>query len=230
MITTTPNTTNLRTYYSLLYMLARGRGGVRHSNNKGAYIWNSNGREVADAHIQGKLDVVVDDFKGNVERLSDRLESGNLSIADWQERMRREIKDLHRTQYIVGKGGVDQMTPRDWGRLGSDLRWMQYRKLDGFALDIADGKLSPAQISARSKMYMDASNKQYWRGKTEAKIAAGYIEEQRFLGSNTKTHCDICKGFARQGRVSIGTLPEPGTECDGKVRCRCTKVYYKAGE
>jgi hypothetical protein len=120
------------------------------------------------------------------------------------------------------------MTQRDWGRLGADLRHTQYKALDGFALDIADGKLTPAQINARSKLYMNASNKQYWRGKTEGKIQAGYLTEQRFLGANEDTHCQPCKGFAAQGRVPIGTLPEPGEECEGTINCHCTKEYYKA--
>ena len=229
MTATNLSTSNLRIAYALLILLQQQRGGVRHSRSKGAYIWNSNGREVADAKIQKQLDVIVDDFQGNVERLAGRLDSGNLTIAQWQDRMRREIKDVHRTQYMVGRG-PDDMTPRDWGRLGSDLRWMQYDRLDKFALDIADGNLSPAQIKARSKLYMDASTKQYWRGKTEGKIAAGYVAERRFLGPNDKTHCQPCKGFAAQGRQPVGTLPEPGEECEGTIHCHCRKVYYKAGE
>ena len=230
MTTIAPNTTRLRLYYSLLYMLARGRGGVRHSNSKGAYIWNSNGREVADSHIQGKLDVVVDDFKDNTARLADRLDSGRLDVAGWQERMRREVKDLHRTQYIAGRGGVDKMTPRDWGRLGSDLRWMQYDRLDKFALEIAEGNLSPAQINARSKLYMNASNKQYWRGKTEAKLSAGYVEKRRFL--NPAEHCPDCVGYAARGRVPIddASLPPPGEDSQCMSNCRCEMRFYKAGE
>ena len=226
--TAKPPTSNLRIAYALLVLLQQQRGGVRHSRSKGAYIWNSNGREVADAKIQKQLDSIVDDFQKNAERLSDRLDSGSLNIAGYQERMRREVKDIHRTQYIAGRGGVDKMTPRDWGRLGSDLRWMQYDRLDKFALEIADGKLSPAQINARSKRYMEAANKQYWRGKTEAKAAAGFISEQRF--TNNDDPCKPCEKSRDKGRQPIGTLPKPGEDCEGTTHCRCTMKYYKAGE
>ena len=228
MIASDVTRSNLRLYYSMLYFLARGRGGVRHSRTKGAYIWNSNGREVADSHIQKKLDGIVDDFSENTRRLAERLENGNITTAQWQDKMRREIKDIHRTQYIVGRGGVDVMTPRDYGRLGADLRWQHYNRLDKFALEIADGKLSPAQINARAKLYMNSSNKQYWRGKTEAKLAAGYVTEQRFL--NPAEHCPDCVGYAARGRRPIGTLPEPGEDSQCQANCKCIKRYYKAGK
>jgi hypothetical protein len=100
---------------------------------------------------------------------------------------------------------------------------MQYKKLDGFALDIADGKRLPdgstrpfteAEIRARSNMYMNASNKQYWRGKTEGKIAAGYVSED----------------FEAMGRVPIddASLPPPGEGSVCLTNCKCTMKFYKA--
>ena len=236
-MTTAINTRNLRLFSALLVMLQQHRSGVSWSHDLGAYVWNSNGRIVSDAKIQSQLDNIVDEFHKNVERLAERLDNGNLTIAQWQERMKQEILDIHRTQYTVGRGGVDQMTPRDWGRLGSDLRWMHYDSLDGFALDISNGKQLPdgtfrpyteSEIRARSKLYMNSSNKQYWRGKTEAKIAAGYVTEQRFL--NPAEHCGDCTGYAAQGRVPIGTLPPPGEDSECQANCKCTMKFYKAGE
>ena len=234
-MTTLATIRKLNTIGNLVYYLARNRGGVRYSIDKGAYIWNSNGRAVSDGKIQNELDKLAGKYHDNVERLADRLDSGNLTTAQWQDRMRREIKDIHRTQYIIGRGGREQMTQRDYGRLGADLRWMQYKKLDGFALDIANGKTLPdgstrpysrAEIRARSNLYMNAANKQYWRGKTEGKVGGGYVEEQRF--THNPKPCGPCKESADKGRQPIGTLPEPGEDCDGMTNCRCTKVYYKA--
>ena len=137
-MTTLATVRKLNTIGNLVYYLARNRGGVRYSIDKGAYIWNSNGRAVSD----GK-------YHDNVGKLAERLDSGNLTTAQWQDRMRKEIKDIHRTQYIIGRGGREQMTQRDYGRLGADLRWMQYKKLDGFALDIANGKTLPDGVMCK---------------------------------------------------------------------------------
>ena len=225
----------LNTIGNLVYYLARNRAGVRYSIDNGAYIWNSNGRQVTDGKIQSELGKLTRQYHDNVGRLAERLESGNLTTAQWQDRMRKEIKDIHRTQYIVGRGGREQMTQRDYGRLGADLRWMQYKHLDKFALDIANGKTlldgttrpySEAEIRARSNLYMNAANKQYWRGKTEGKVGGGYVEEQRFL--NPAEHCADCVGYAAKGRQPIGTLPDPGEDSACMANCRCTKRYYKA--
>ena len=102
-------------------------------------------------------------------------------------------------------------------------------------MDIANGKRLPdgtfrpysqAEIRARSNLYMNASNKQYWRGKTEAKIGAGFIFERRFTHNDTP--CDPCTKEAAKGKQPIGTLPKPGEDCDGTTNCRCTMEYYKA--
>ena len=241
MTLTAPNPQRLQLTHGLLRLLARNRGGVRYSIDKGAYIWNSNGRQVSDAQIQKKLDGIVADFHGNTERLAARLESGNLSIPQWQERMRREIKDLHRTQYMVGRGGRENMSQRDWGRLGADLRWMQYRKLDGFARDIADGKLLPdgtrrpyseAEIRERSKLYMNASRRQYGRGKEEAALAMETEPLFMWVVGPTES-CTDCKennGQVKTMRewMATGKMPQSNAlECKG-YNCQCTLVQVEA--
>ena len=229
MIATSPNTRNLRMAYALLVMLQQQRGGVRHSASRGEYIYNANGRTVPDANIQKRLDGVVDAYRGNVERLAERLDSGRLTTAQWQERMRRELKDVHRTQYIVGRGGVDKMTPRDWGRLGSDLRWQQYRALDNFALEIADGNLSLAQIKARSRIYVNASRKQYRRGKNESGLG---VEDEPFFmwqRGSTEEPCSDCLALDGQVKTlreweAAGIEPQsPDLECGG-WNCQCRLV------
>ena len=44
----------------------------------------------------------------------------------------------------------------------------QYHHLDGFAADIAAGRLSEAQIRARARMYVDAGHLAFERGRAEA--------------------------------------------------------------
>ena len=221
---TRQQSTNLRLYYSLLVMLQQQRGGIRHSRSKGEYIYNANGRRVPEATIQKRLNTIVEDFQDNANRLGDRLDSGNINIAQYQERMRRELKDLYRTQHIVGRGGVEEMAFRDYGRLGQSLR-EQYNYLDRMAISYADGDVSLAQLKMRSKIYMEGSQKQFWQGATDAKTAAGFTQEQRLLGSTD--HCQPCKDLAALGKQPIGTIIDPPGGCEGFGRCGCRKVYFK---
>ena len=69
--------------------------------------------------------------------------SGELPIDAWQASMRQELKTRYIQQYLAGRGGVGPMTQVDYGSIGGMLA-DQYRYLDGFAAEIAEGKLSEA--------------------------------------------------------------------------------------
>ena len=102
-----------------------------------------------------------------VASLGSQVATGLLRVGDWQGVMRDEVKRQFINQYIAGRGGLSQMTQRDWGALGRMLK-EQYHHLDGFAADIAAGKLSEAQIRARAQMYIDAGHLAFERGRAEA--------------------------------------------------------------
>ena len=222
MILTPDRVTTLTQF---LYYFGRNRSGVRYGTNDGEYIWNSNGRIVDPKKIQKELNELTVNYYKNIDRLSDQLENGRITIAQWQARMRTEILDLHRTQYIIGRGGRAQMTFRDWGRLGADLRHMHYPALDQFALDIANGNRSAAQIHSQARLYANSSNKQFWRGRTEAKLAAGFTAERRLLQPGES--CDDCKMYDAMGWVAIGSTPDPGEETQCQSNCNCIKIYER---
>lgn len=100
-----------------------------------------------------------------VTALARLVAEGNISPADWRERMRHEIKISYIQQYVSSKGGVSQMTQRDWGSIGGMLR-EQYRYLDGFvdAVATADPPLSEGYIAARARMYTNSSREAHERG------------------------------------------------------------------
>jgi hypothetical protein len=102
-----------------------------------------------------------------VAALGMQVGQGVLRVQDWQTLMRREIKDEYVRQYLVGRGGLAQMTPRDWGIIGHMLR-TQYQFLDNFAQDVAAGRLSPAQIVARARLYIYSAQQARERARTEA--------------------------------------------------------------
>jgi len=96
------------------------------------------------------------------------LIDGALNVGDWHQRMRDLIKSTYISEYMAGRGGLNQMTPRDWGILGYDIR-DQYQYLDNFAQQIANGELTPGEIRRRASMYISGAHQMYERGKTEAR-------------------------------------------------------------
>lgn len=162
-----------------------------------------------------------------VQALTDRFLSGSLTLADWQERMARTIKDGRIINLHLGRGGRTATTFSDYGKIGADLR-MEYRRLESFAQEIASGKLSEAQIRARADQYAAGVRKAYWIGRTAGQKEAGLTHEARFL--SPVEHCAECPEYAARGIVPIGTLPEPGFDCTCSSNCKCYKVYYTIDE
>ena len=114
------------------------------------------------------------------------------------------------------------MTFSDWGKVGRALR-DQYRWLNGFATDIKSGRLTAGQIRYRAGMYAKSIRSSYFRGLTEAKRLAGNTLERRVTTSEEP--CDTCVSVEAQGWQPIGSIPEPGTDCEGYTNCKCYKEY-----
>lgn len=148
---------------------------------------------------------------------------GRLAPKDYGTLLRQEIKGEYIRQYLVGIGGRDQMTPRDWGSLGGMLK-EQNKHLKGFLSEIAEGGLTEGQIRARSDMYVNSAREAYGRAHERNAEALGFDQEKWELGE--AEHCDDCIAFAGMGWQPIGTFPVPGegeTQC--LTNCKCTKVY-----
>lgn len=102
------------------------------------------------------------------KKITDRLaidyDNGKIPLSDWVLSMRQEIKISYIEQYLLGKGGRNNMTQADWGRVGNAIR-RQNEYLQRFANDLMNKQppLSLAQIQARSRQYIDSSTKMYER-------------------------------------------------------------------
>lgn len=115
-------------------------------------------RQVRRAHLD-----FLTARKVQMVTLTEDLAEGRLTLPQWERAFRQQIKLTWGAQWAFGRGGRNVMTPRDWGAVGRAVR-EQYRWLGGFASDLADGKLSPAQATARAQLYASASTYAFARG------------------------------------------------------------------
>jgi hypothetical protein len=127
---------------------------------------------ISDEDIQKLLNLRVDIFYDKSDKLAEQVFTGELTIGAWEETMRAELRQLHSSAAAIAKGGWDNMTSADWGRLGTPLR-EQYKYLHGFANTIAEQAetISLKAIQARARMYGRAT------GNTAALIQAGAVIE-----------------------------------------------------
>jgi len=207
--------------------LARARKGFKFDPKRGEYINNANGTIVKQDALETEIDAYIGYVGDNIAFQTQRLVDGKISIPAWQRAMRKEMRDSWRTQYILGAGGVEQMTQADWGRIGGRLN-QQYKYLNGFADAIVDADFTDdkeaKKILDRASMYADARTS-FYDGRTSVKKRADFKEERRVLIANDKNNCANCEEFASRGWVKIGTLPEPGQGSQCLTRCRCDKEY-----
>ncbi len=151
------------------------------------------------------------------------LIDGKLSPKDFGGELKGELKSEYIRQYLLGKGGREQMGPGDWGSIGGMLK-EQYKYMPDFIKEIEAGNLTEAQIRARVNMYINSAREGYERAHERNAKALGMTEEKWELG--VAEHCDDCVAFAAQGWQPFGTFPTPGagdTRC--MTNCKCHIIY-----
>lgn len=119
-----------------------------------------------------------------IDLLAMRVAEGLITPEAWHEAMREELKGEYIRQYLLGRGGRNQMTQEDWGSVGGSLA-EQYRWLTNFADQVAGGNLTEGQIKVRgllelaaigpyqgvrrSAMYVNSAREAFFRAQARAR-------------------------------------------------------------
>ena len=104
--------------------------------------------------IEARLGMFYDDMSA----IAEQIFNGELLLAEWEYQMRQYIRGMHSSMGAIGKGGWDNMTQSDWGRIGAWIK-KQYKYLHGFAEDIAANRdtIALGTVQARANMYGEAA-------------------------------------------------------------------------
>lgn len=201
---------------------------------RAAKFWNKTvGRVVPRLQIKREADRVAS--LSPTASWANQVASGELPVDAWEAMMRQEIKTRYIQQYLACRGGVGPMTQADYGSIGGMIA-DQYRYLDGFAAEIAEGKLSEGQIAMRSEMYLNSSREACERAGRRAAEVAGLTE---VLWVRTPAEsCEDCITLSNLGwqkaepwpfKVGgVQAIPGSGaTIC--KTNCKCLLDWRKGG-
>lgn len=192
---------------------------VKSGTGKGQFI----GKAAVDSLTRKAIKQTQDDMMTIGKLLIDR----KISLSTWEEATAKTIKQQTILQYAIGRGGVAQLSARDYGIIGAKLK-NQYGFLRGFSEDLKAGRLSEAQFWARLKLYAAATGGAYESGRSESHKAAGYRWEKRIR--NARESCGDCIGYAERGWQAIGSLPNPKEACACAANCQCSKEYSDRAE
>jgi hypothetical protein len=191
------------------------------------YAWNATagryvdnrGRFVATKQVRGALDYALRQSGERMTALTERMRSGDLTVAAWQDAMRVEMKSAHLYASAAAAGGWNNMGPEEYGRVGARLR-TQYAYLDRFASGLADGSIpADGRTLTRASMYAEAARGTYYAQDEALAASLGLDEERNALGASD--HCEGCLRETARGWVRRGDLVPVGARtCLARCRCR----------
>lgn len=174
------------------------------------------GTFVSEETVRAEVARLAEAAQETQRTLTRQLYNGDISLAQWQRGVAAEQKDARLAQSMFARGGRDNMTPREWGRVGRQLR-DDYGYLSGFAQDIADGKVSEAEALRRIGMYGNATGSSYWQEWIRQQEGEGWnnLPALTQVPRDGKTDClTNCKCDLDRRDDGIWWLLRPAEHCD----------------
>ena len=210
---------------------------TKSAQESNSFYWNANSQQYhyANGNKKGQFVREKDVVRITEKAIEYELQAGNkitkdlllgkINVSTWEQKTAQSIRNLAIYQYSLGIGGIKQMDWRDHAEISGKVN-LQYQYLRGFSRDIIQGNLSEAQILARVQMYYNKTRHFYEDGRLEGHARNGFLWERRVLAAFHS--CDDCVRYSSVGWVKIGTLPNPGENCQCRANCKCVKYYSKS--
>lgn len=197
------------------------------NDNASRYVNLTTGRFVSGKAVKLEMEKVVEKSQSEIRLISERLQKGEVTLAEWQAGMAQQIKLGHTASAAAARGGWAQMTQADWGATGQLVK-AQYKALNNFASGVESGIIKlDGRFLTRAQMYAQATRGTYETIKARyAKVNKGAVEERRILEPGAE-HCEDsktrpgCVELAALGWQPIGSLPRIG-EATCITNCLCT--------
>jgi len=181
-------------------------------------------RAVPWAEVSRRLYDTLDDLEEQAAELAWHLRDGRINLQRYEAEMMRLIKRSHLVNSTLAKGGWDQMTPADYGRVGGYVR-RQYEYFRNRVRAIKGGTQPvDGRLENVSRQYVRMARRSFSKTLGEEMALRGYDQERRVV-SKFADHCRTkqrpgCRDLAALGWRPIGTLPLIGeAQCLGGCRC-----------
>ncbi|NEP56003.1 MAG: hypothetical protein F6K31_03130 [Symploca sp. SIO2G7] len=171
-------------------------------------------------------------------KLASNYLEGRIDLQQLQQQAARHIKHIHLAQMIIGLDKQSDLTPNKFLLVARNLKQQYHSGKDSLtgerfgikhlATDIADGKVSPAQLTNRLRMFGESGKVTYWGTKSAIASDNGIKEARRILGD--AEHCRHCPSYAALGWVPLSELILPTQQCECRTNCKCTVEFRTSRE
>lgn len=187
-----------------------------------SYVDPRNGKFVSRRAVRDAIDRSLDGAMAETRRLSEALRGRQITLAEWDLAMARQVRAVHNYSAALAKGGRAQMGPADWGRSGSRIK-EQLGFLRRFADQVRNGEQPlDGVFMRRSAMYVESGRRSFHQVERREMELRGNLEERSLL--HAADHCEECVEEADAGWRPIGEMTPIGDRIC-RSHCRCTPEY-----
>lgn len=191
---------------------------VKWSEDKNSYVWRSNGHVLKNKALYRMVAEEIAIVEKKTKDLSDRFINGKIRFFEWQYGMSEIVRKSHVEMLRLGRGGKERVTDEQYLSIARHIKIEQYPRLRIFSEDIKEGKLTPRQIVARSRLYARSSRRSFEYGRLQNN--KGYYAKRK-LGK-CKDHCQPCLFYATLDYLPVSQVTLPTEKCDCGGNCCCT--------
>jgi len=188
------------------------------------YRYKDSGKYVGREAVQNLTRKAIAQSENTIAKVSKKMISGDIKVADWEKEVAKELRKIHSSQYLLGIGGHKNMTNIDYGVLGGEIKH-ELKYLRKFAQELTTKGMSEGQFNHRLTMYLEASTGTYEKARIKSHRRAGYRWEKRIR--TKRESCIPCISYAQMGWQPIGSLPNPTENCTCRSNCGCYKRFSK---
>jgi Phosphatidylinositol 3- and 4-kinase len=161
--------------------------------------------------------------------LADRVEAKQITLTEFQIESAQLLKRIHVQSAVLGKDGIDNMTPQDWLEVARELKRQYYAGKDEatgrrfglkyLAQSLRDGLLSQPQLKNALRMFANSARTAFHR----ASLALEQVKGKAFgVRIRTKSEsCASCIRYAALPPQQIGRLVLPTQKCECGTNCGC---------
>ena len=163
--------------------------------------------------------------QARMQRLTDRMVAGDVSLEQWQRAMGRDIVRSHFRMAQAGAGTAGQLTPEHLERLRRQI----VADLDGLAnlaQGIADGEISEKMARYRAGRYGYSAGASFFDAQHQSHLDGRWMA--RRMLDPAADHCPDCPGLARPDWIPAAEVTPVGVDCRCRGRCRCRVEYRMA--
>lgn len=176
------------------------------------------GRVIPTDEIQTLLRTGERKLQRDLKKLAQQFTRGEISRITLFADATTRLKQSNIWAGAIARGGKDQMTVQRWGQVGASLK-KQYAYLRNFERLVEQGKLTPAQVERRLKLYASSVSKTFYQQ---------FIDEQKLRGGwalrslDAAESCLDCIRYASWGWHPIAELVPPTEKCACGQFCKCS--------